>query len=120
MNSDFLRAWRLWIRCDRPIENSRRRRGDALSYAIEVELDHLLSDVHTIGGYAISGKHVNFRELVLPELRQLDALELELADCPLSQTERNRFEACFGLTRSLLQSLADVGGHPITDVTSLS
>ena len=120
MNSDFLRAWRVWIRSDRPIENSRLRRGEAPSYALEVELDHLLSGVHTIGGYALSGRHVNFRELVLPELQQLDALELELADCPLSQLERNRFEACFRVTRSVLQALGDVGDHPITDVTSLS
>ena len=107
MNGAFPRAGRDWIRADAPIAHSRTRRFSAPTYGVEVELDHLVSSLHSLGSDAISGKTLRWRDLASEALMTLDRLERELARCHIPDSERRQFEVYFRVTRIMVETLMD-------------
>ena len=84
------------------------RRFAAPTYAVELGLDHLTSDVHLLGESAIAGNRWSWAQLASDELANLGQIERDLAQCPVSEAERKRFQEYIDLTRHLLTALADI------------
>lgn len=101
-------AWRNWIRADAPIANARERRHTAPTYAVEVELDHAISQIDALGTAAIAGRSLCWRELVNEELANLDRIRTTLTQCSISESSRVRFEEFILLTRRVLNELAEI------------
>jgi hypothetical protein len=104
----FIRAWHEWQHTPEPVSKFRHRRTNAPTYHVECALDHLASNVHSLGSGLISGKNWNYAELASENLDELSSISSELESCAILETEKEEFRRYASVTRRLLEELLKV------------
>jgi hypothetical protein len=102
----FQKAWFLWRRMLAPVSNFRQGRVNSPTYNIELELDHLISYVYTLGGKAISGESLDYASLAKEELIELEKISGELGTCEISDLDKATFVEYVDSTREVLEALS--------------
>ncbi len=102
----FVRAWYDWQRVTLPVSNFRQRRVSAPTYEIEHDLDHLASNVASLGGSVISGEKIEYAKLARQELIVLENIASKLELCEVSMNEKSPLLKCIDATRTLLKEIS--------------
>lgn len=102
---DFIKAWRTWRRMPLPTRNARLGRCNAPTYAIELELDHLVSYVHATVDAFMGGKTRDHRVHVGDYLETLHTIETDLADSPADESWRVQIQEFIDSARIVLHTL---------------
>lgn len=88
----FVQAWQVWVRAEAPIKNSRLRRHTEPTYAIELELDHLVSYLHSMGTNIMAGKiFENYLPQTNHDLATLTQIKISLDNCAGKELEKESF-----------------------------
>ena len=91
LSSDFIKAWRAWLRRPAPTTNFSNGRTDSPAYGIELQLDHSVSYVHGLVTNFIGGKEFDYRNLAAKELAELEELRAEVNRSELDDEEKEKY-----------------------------
>lgn len=98
----FSRSWYEWIRLVVPTKNFRLNRRNAPTYGLELDLDHLRSNVYSLGSGVISESKADFARLAANELIELNQILLQVEDCDIDEEEKDKFRKYISATQLLL------------------
>lgn len=102
----FIQAWYAWQHSDAPITNSRLRRHAAKTYAIEVQLDHLGSNLYALGIEIIGGNYSeNYLPQIMDDLVELNAVKMVLAKYNIPNSEKTKFTKYMILIETVYQEI---------------
>jgi hypothetical protein len=105
LSKALVRAWYVWQHSPEPVSSFRHRRIDAPTYGIEHDLDHLASNVYSLGSAAIGRETCDYHQRASEELAEIDRISAELDSCAIPETEKSKLAEYISVTRSLLQEL---------------
>lgn len=74
----FVNTWRRWQHSQLPTLNFRQNRTKAPTYGIELRLDHLASDLHSIGLQLLGGKNLRYNKIAAETQEELNAIVAEI------------------------------------------
>lgn len=77
LRPELLRAWMKWRKLDAPVAAARAGAQRSATYRIEIEIDHLQSDVCALGQALLDGKNWNYP--IRAEERLTDAIRIREA-----------------------------------------
>ena len=89
-----------------PVSNFRQGRVNSPTYQIELELDHLISYVYSLGRSAIGGERIDYASLTKEELTELEDISTKLEMCVISDQEKAAFVEFIDATREILEELS--------------
>ncbi len=96
-------AWFTWRRTAWPTENYRQGQRKAVTYWLECSLDHVASYMEALQNGSPRGRVGS--ELVSRLLVDLDLAELELRNCGVSESSKDRYWVFIAATRRVLTEL---------------
>ncbi len=88
-----------------PTKNFRLNRSKAISYEIELKLDHLRSHIYTLGNALIEGKEYDFFKLASDDVQELNELNVEIESCDITEAEKQELRQYILATESLLEKI---------------
>ena len=109
LSSDFIKAWRDWLRRPVPASNFRNGRTGSPAYVIEHDIDHAASYIQGLVESLIAGKELDFQNLAAKELAEMHQLVAKLNDSELNGDEKQQYLGYLSDMTFLLREIERTG-----------
>jgi hypothetical protein len=103
----FIRAWYNWRHSHLPTKNFHARRDNALTYGVELDLDHLHTRLYSLGTALIEGKTWDYAKFAAEELIVLNKIRLDLEDRDMPAKEMEPFRRYISVAHNLIMEMKD-------------